>query len=286
MKNEQIEASIINRRSNRAYTSASIDAYKIDAIKDILHNTTSPFGGTVRYEVVTIESNSNEPLKLGTYGTIKGAKNYLLSAVKQEPMAMETLGYQMEMAVLEASALGLGTCWLGGTFKRSQFAQVLNLQADEVLPIVIPFGYPADKEGFIGGMIRNFAGSNQRKPWQELFYEGTWLSSGALGTALTEGMAGAYAKVLEMVRMGPSASNKQPWRIVKTGKHWHFILCHTKGYGTGLGYDIQRVDMGIAVCHFEMGARAMGLQGTWQRLDTFAQEKRDDMSYIISWIEA
>lgn len=286
MKIEQIESSIMSRRSNRAYLSKPVDTGKIDAIKDILHNTTSPFGGTVRYEVVKTDSENNEPVKLGTYGTIKGAKNYLLSAVKPGPMVMETLGYQMEMAVLEASSLGLGTCWLGGTFNRSQFAQVLDLQADEILPIVIPFGYPADKEGFIGGMIRNFAGSNQRKPWQELFYEGALTPSGNLGTALSEAQAGVYGKVLELVRMGPSASNKQPWRIMKQGKAWHFILCHTKGYGSALGYDIQRVDMGIAVCHFEMGARALGLEGTWERLDSDPYEKRDDMSYIISWMEA
>lgn len=286
MKIDQIAASISNRRSNRAYTPETVEDYKIDALKDILHNTISPFGGTVRYEVLSVANMSNEALKLGTYGTIKGAKNYLLSAVIPGPNVMETLGYQMEMAVLEASAFDLGTCWLGGTFKRSQFAEVLKLQADEILPIIIPFGYPAEKEGFIGGMIRNFAGSNQRKPWQELFFEGTLERSNFFETPLTEAKAGAYAKVLEMVRMGPSASNKQPWRIVKEGNQWHFLLCHTKGYGTGLGYDIQRVDMGIAACHFEMGVRSLGLQGAWQQLTFSELEKRDDVSYIISWVEA
>jgi len=60
-----------------------------------------------------------------------------------------------------------------------------------------------------------------------------------------------------MVRIAPSASNKQPWRIVKIEGAWHFFLERTKGYGDGIIFkllklaDIQRLDMGIAMCHFE-----------------------------------
>ena len=37
--------------------------------------------------------------------------------------------------------------------------------------------------------------------------------------------------VLEMVRRGPSASNKQPWRVVRAGERWHLYLQRTRGYG-------------------------------------------------------
>lgn len=286
MNVSQIENSIRVRRSNRAYTAQTVEVEKIEMIENTLTQTVSPFGEGVRYKIISVEANPKEPLKLGTYGTIKGAKHYMLSATKSGKNQMETLGYQMEMAVLEAAAAGLGTCWLGGTFKRSQFAELMALQSDELLPIVIPFGYPAEKEGFLGGMIRNIAGSNQRKNWDELFFKGELNLTERLGVPLTKSEAGDYSAVLEMVRQAPSASNKQPWRIVKDGKRWHFILSHTKGYGAGLGYEIQRVDMGIAVCHFEMAAKAKGLSGTWVQLEVPDQEKRDDVSYIISWIEA
>ncbi len=286
MKETQIENSIKVRRSNRAYETKTVEQAKIEMLENTLSQTVSPFGEGVRYKIVSVEANPKEPIKLGTYGTIKGAKHYMLSAAKLGPNQMETLGYQMEMAVLEAAAAGLGTCWLGGTFKRSQFAEVIDLKSEELLPIVIPFGYPAEKDGFIGGMIRNIAGSNQRKNWEELFFKGPLSLSGSLGQPLSKVEAGAYADVLEMVRQAPSASNKQPWRIVKEGKQWHLILSHTKGYASSLGYEIQRVDMGIAACHFEMAAKAKGLKGTWTQLDVSNQEKRDDVSYIISWIEA
>ena len=38
-----------------------------------------------------------EGVQLGTYGTIKGAKDYLAITVKDEPFAMEAVGYQFEI---------------------------------------------------------------------------------------------------------------------------------------------------------------------------------------------
>lgn len=286
MKVEQIEQSIKNRKSNRAYKEKPVEKEKVALIERTLAESKGPFGEGIRYKIVNVNQDANEPMKLGTYGTIKGAKYYMLSATEAGPLKMEALGYQMEMAVLEAAAVGLGTCWLGGTFNRGQFANAISLKESEVLPIVIPFGYATDKDGLLGGMIRNIAGSNQRKSWNELFFKGSLSLGSELGQPLTMAESGAYQSVLEMVRVAPSASNKQPWRIIKDGKQWHFLLSHTKGYGVGAGYEIQRVDMGIAVCHFELAAKVNGLSGTWEQVDLSGQEKRDDLSYIISWCEA
>ena len=74
------------------------------------------------------------------------------------------------------------------------------------------------------------------------------------------------------MRLAPSASNKQPWRIVRRrkGEAWELRLQRTPGYGKGsLTFrllrlaDLQRVDMGIAMCHFELAAREAGLPGRW-----------------------
>ena len=73
---------------------------------------------------------------------------------------------------------------------------------------------------------------------------------------------------IEMVRLAPSASNKQPWRIVKSGTGLHFFLSRTPGYG---GYakavDMQRIDMGIAMAHFELGCKETGFEGGWKIMD-------------------
>ena len=169
----------------------------------------------------------------------------------------------MERAILMATDLGLGTCWLGGTFSKSGFARKIGLAAGELMPAVAAVGYAVD-DGFSKDRIRRMAGSNSRRPPEELFFDG------AFGAPLSPAAAGAYAAPLEMVRWAPSASNRQPWRIVRTPAGWHFFLARTKGYGKGTLLfavlrlaDLQRVDMGIAMCHFELAAREAGLAGGW-----------------------
>ena len=41
----------------------------------------------------------------------------------------------------------------------------------------------------------------------------------------------------------------QPCRVVKAGNAYHFYEKHTEGY-RGAEWDVQGIDMGIAICHF------------------------------------
>jgi hypothetical protein len=91
-----------------------------------------------------------------------------------------------------------------------------------------------------------------------------------------------------MVRLGPSASNRQPWRIIRDGNDWHFYLRRTPGYGernTSLLKlaDLQRVDMGIAMCHFELTARELGLSGEWKHVKQLIEKPDEQIEYIITW---
>jgi hypothetical protein len=102
--------------------------------------------------------------------------------------------------------------------------------------------------------------------------------------------AGEYAASLEALRWGPSASNKQPWRIVRINNAFHFYLTRTKGYGkesllfTLLRLaDLQRVDMGIAMCHFELTARELNLAGRWTVREPDIAKPGDSTEYIVSW---
>jgi hypothetical protein len=132
--------------------------------------------------------------------------------------------------------------------------------------------------------IRKSANSDQRLPWEELFFD---ISS---ENPLSRQNAGAYDEPLEMVRLGPSASNKQPWRIIKDGKFWHFYLSRTPGYGdnpylTRLKIaDLQRVDMGIAMSHFELTAKEKGLNGSWEITDPKIIPPIGEMEYLVSWV--
>jgi hypothetical protein len=84
--------------------------------------------------------------------------------------------------------------------------------------------------------------------------------------------------------LGPSASNKQPWRIFRDREknRFHVFLQRTPGYVGNFGdISLQNVDMGIAMCHFELSARELGLEGHWQVVEV--PIKIGNMSYIASW---
>ena len=52
----------------------------------------------------------------------KGATGFIVGAAERTPKDLEDFGYLMEHVILFATDLGMGTCWLGGTFSKSRFA--------------------------------------------------------------------------------------------------------------------------------------------------------------------
>jgi nitroreductase len=271
------------RTSCRTYCAKPIEPDKLTELKDFLaSNKEAPFGSVVRFRLLNLDHQEIGNLKnLGTYGVIRGASQFIIGAVQNHPMAMEDYGYCMEMNILKATALGLGTCLLGGTFNRSGFAQRISLKEDELLPVISPVGYAGDKKTIIDRTFRWMAGSDKRKPWDELFYDGN------RENPLKRESAGAYEMPLECVRIAPSASNKQPWRIIKgSGQEaFHFYLKRTRGYENIIkDIKLQNVDMGIALCHFDMSAKELGLKGDWNVNNPHI--KSDGMEYIVSWINS
>ena len=276
-----ITEAIKSRSSCRTYSAKTIEPEKLAKLKGyLISNTGAPFGSAVRFQLLNLDDQEIGNLKnLGTYGVIRGARQFIIGAVRKHAMAMEDYGYCMEMNILKATELGLGTCLLGGTFNRSGFAQRINLKQDELLPVVSPMGYAGDKKTIIDRTFRWIAGSDKRKSWEELFYDGT------MEKPLKRESAGAFEMSLECVRIAPSASNKQPWRIImgQSRQTLHFYLKRTRGYENIIkDIKLQNVDMGIAMCHFDMSAKELGLKGCWQVNNPTISA--NDMEYIASWI--
>ena len=240
-----------------------------------------PFGGEVTFQIVELEGLSGEELrKLGTYGMIRGARTFIAGKIMIGKDAMKDYGYCLETVILKAAGLGLGTCWLGGTFNRSGFATQTGLGDTECMPAVTPVGRPADREALVGRITRRLVKARNRKPWQEMFF------LGSVETPLTSDIAGNYTQAIEAVRLAPSASNKQPWRIFKEpeGNLFHFYLLRDKVYDRAIGkISIQEVDMGIAMSHFELVAREAGLKGDWKTLKP-EKHVRNGMEYIVTWV--
>ena len=271
---------IQKRTSVRTYSLRPLnDRLKAELEKICGENQSGPFQNSPRFQLLDLGEIGREELrKLGTYGVIKGAQLYILGAVREGKYCLEDLGYSMENVILEATRLGLGTCWLAGTFKRGSFARQMHLSKDELLPAITPVGYPAEHNTTVNGLIRLSVGANRRKPWEELFFN----ADGK--TPLDKEQAGSYRDALEAVRLGPSATNRQPWRLVKDQKdQYHLYLKENRLYNKLLGkIRIQNIDMGIAMCHFELVARQRGNKGCWQQADPNLH--LHGLKYIASWL--
>jgi len=241
----------------------------------LAEHTENPFGARVRFALLQ-RADIEGPL--GTYGMLRGMQAYFAGCVQKGDMDIEGFGYAFEHAVLFATSLGIGTCWLGGSFKRSTFEQILKPQDGEKLPAVSPLGYAAAKQSLVERMMVRAVKTRQRKPFDTLFFDG------GFSTPLAPG-DDAVSQCLQMVRIGPSASNRQPWRAVRADGAVHFYLNAEPGYmGNRVsGFCMQRLDMGIAACHFALAAAELSLPGGIRVQDPGIQGVPGDFSYSFSW---
>ena len=275
--NFDIEKTVRARKSVRSYEKRPLsDADKgtILAMLAVLRQTETPFPARLQMRLLEAKPGTDTE-KLGTYGVIRGASAFIGIAVENTETGMEAVGYTFEKFVLSATAMGLGTCWLAGTFNRGQFEGKMQLGADDIFPIVCPIGYPLEKQTLVNSVFRTMSRSDQRKEWSELFFENEF------GTPLTKEQAGIYAFPLEMLRLAPSAANRQPWRIVHRGDAFHFYReANTK---SKYPYDLQRLDVGIGACHFHLAATERLLAGGFSRLSDPGISAPENMKYLFSW---
>ncbi|MBU3110098.1 nitroreductase family protein [Clostridium lacusfryxellense] len=272
-----IEDVVKKRYSVRNYVEREIEPVKRKAIESFIDSLDNPFGNKVNFHYLDDNDIKNKE-KLGTYGVIKGAKQYIGTTIKLEPMALEALGYELEAVILYLEHLGLGTCWLGGTFDRAGFADAMKIKEGELFPIITPYGYAAANKHEKEIEMRTMIQADKRKDWDQLFYKNDFKSP------LSSEEAGSLAFPLEMVRLAPSASNKQPWRILLKDGDFHFYEYKEPGYSDRFPYDIQRVDMGIAAAHFDFSLKEKNIKGHFNTTSKPNLELPENMEYVFSWI--
>jgi hypothetical protein len=271
------------RYSCRTFTGQPLsNADRSKIIELIDQSSVGLFDNKVTLKLIASEPGDADSLKgLGTYGFIKKPSGFIVGSISEAPMYLEDFGYCMEKIILTATGIGLGTCWLGGTFKKSRFAERIYAGKDVEIPAVVAIGYLTGKKTIREKLTRTAAGADKRKSVHELFF------SNDLKELDGEFYNSSWGIVLEMVRLAPSASNKQPWRIMVGNSvgDFHLFLERTKGYDLrryGLS-DLQRVDAGIAMCHFDLVARELGLEGSWTKVTLSGLKIKAEWEYIASW---
>ncbi len=283
---------IRSRISVRTYDGTTLTAGEEAALREaFIEAVPGPFGARPRFLLANRDVIEDEAaratsvkggVRIGTYGMIVGPRAFIAGVVAKRPFACVDFGYCLEGIILRATELGLGTCWIGGAFGRAAIAKALGAGKDEFVPATTPVGHAARKPALQELIVRNSARARTRKEPFDLFSEID--EKGRIVPLRTEGI---WSRVLDAVRIAPSASNKQPWRLFvdrRQGEALHLVMHEDQRYNNMLGeVKLQELDMGIAMRHVEVAARAEGLEGTWTRLETEPISLEGPQRYIASF---
>jgi nitroreductase len=168
----------------------------------------------------------------------------------------------MEQLILAATAMGLGTCWIGSIFDEKRLRTLIpDLEMDERIVALTPLGYPDTSEGaeIARQLVRwgtDYLGN--RKPLFEIASQYIW-------SVPWMGEDEAMNEILARTRLAPSWNNTQPWHFVIDDHQVIATVDHTPQQGNlHEGKPYYRLDGGIAMCHFYLAAQAVGLKGSWR----------------------
>lgn len=261
---------IRKRKSVRTFNGKPLldeDRQKLEGFLKALEN---PFGVPVDFRFLDAKEHSlSSPVVVGT-------NLYIAAKISRVPQSEIAYGYSFERFCLHAETLGIGTVMLAATISRKAFEKAMQVGDTEVMPAASPIGYPADKRSVREALMRKGLRSDERLPFNELFFEGDF------SRGLTLEYFEQFKDALEMVRLAPSAGNKQPWRAVVCGDNVHFYEKKTKSMSDNPLGDIQKVDVGIALAHFDLTLKEAGIAGRFVTNDP-GLETDETTEYIVTF---
>ena len=147
------------RISCRAYTNEPLDQHTLDELRGFVSEMCEESG--LRFVLVGPDEGGSG-LKLSGRMFTGNVSSYLALIGPDENDTRERFGYFGEKFVLHATCLGLGTCWVAGTFDRASVS--VPLGEGEVIHDVIPVGHVPAKQPFAQRTIRTGLRRRDKKP--------------------------------------------------------------------------------------------------------------------------
>lgn len=229
----ELNKAIEMRCSRRTYIDKPIDNEKVRILEKLIGEVNKE--GNLHLQLVLNDGKAFQGIRK-SYGLFTGVQNYIALVGKEDEFFREKIGYYGERLVLEATRLGLGTCWVGASFDKKSCN--CNVEEGEILVAVIAIGnIPAEhtlKEKIIAKMARGKSKAvNEMYESDEVIPD--WFKAG-----------------MEAVQKAPSAMNKQPAKFYYKNSIATASVEDIKDY--------KGIDLGIAKLHFEIGAKG----GKWQ----------------------
>jgi len=239
---------IFLRHSQRKYSGEIPDESVTLGIEKICKEFT-PFPG-VRSVLVREPANDVFKGAVGQYFFKVTEAPYYIAFIGDmtETNVQASAGYIGEGVILEATSQGLNTCWVGGFFKRESVMKQIDLNNNEQILAITPIGYSKEEADRVGNSPKEY----RRKDLNELIISEERKSEDWITPSL------------KAARLAPSAGNRQPWRF-SISEDSITISSSSKREGFGVS---RRLDCGIAMLHFELGALVNGCKGRWEFLES------------------
>ena len=238
------------RSSQRRYPATPLAADVVSHLRSFCA-AVQPSSGA-RLVVVDSEVDRLFTGVLGSYGAVSGAE-LAVAFVGRVGSAAE-VGYLGEAFVLEATSLGLGTCWIAGSFDKELAGDLVELVAGERVMALTPVGSPLEHRPAGERLMRRVMGASARLPLQKI-------APGIDGSPSGGPAWPSWARAaVDAARLAPSGVNRQPWRFRYDARG--LVLSRAaKLYWTA------PFDLGIAELHVELGAAHEGVRGRWEPLE-------------------
>lgn len=229
-----LKQAIEQRISRRSYLQTPIKKTTAESLQTLCEHTNEQLG----LRVTLVQNNGAAFAGLRrSYGMFSGVENYFAMIGKTaDPNRNEKLGYCGERLVLAATVLGLGTCWVGGTYDRKSCP--VAIQPDEMLECVIAVGNVFEEQSTKERLIYKLAHRTGKTP---------------------ENLYQADAPVPDWFSMGMKAVGRAPSALCRRPTVFSYrkgqVRARVPHYESHEG-----IDLGIAKLHFEIGAGG----GDWE----------------------
>ncbi|SKC85703.1 nitroreductase family protein [Maledivibacter halophilus] len=269
---------IKERRSVREYKSKKVEE---NVINDLLNDFTNKKRLTddIKINFGFIQDGKGLYEKLdglvGYYGKLIKAPHYIYITSEVKDGYLENAGYIGEKLVLEATKLGLGTCWIEVSKNMDKVKEILSIEKDQEIIGLFTIGYPK-KERKVGGVydtegkslspLTEFGYSNidvkytdapisGRKSIEDITYLNNWGQKATVEELEDRGIAESFY----YMRLAPSWGNRQPWKFIIRGEKIVLAVCKDEM----VSEKIAKIEAGIAMLYFELMIHESGIPGKW-----------------------
>lgn len=254
---------LLSRRSCRRFDSAPLSSALLQQIEESLH-TIQPLqpGQAIQFSLLQELEKTRLAVAQGAYGRFIVSPHLMIPYTLHNTDPLVELGFQSQQAVFHLETLGLGSCYIGAHGRVLKLQKEFDLPEEAQLAAVLVFGTPSPStlNHNLNQSLRSLFGSRKRKPLQELL-----LPSPQSETAA---QPREWEAILQAGRWAPSATNAQPWRLLRLEDNTLQLFTNPAVYPFVLSSEGKLMyalfDAGIFMANILLAAQAFGVHAAWQ----------------------